>query len=110
MSRYTNPPTSQGDGGHEEPKIKHLSVIARLLTNSITNPLEAALAYLMLEWRPIPVKPRDKTPLLESWIEFQERAPTETQVKAWFTRWPDANVALLTGQASGIVALDIDSS
>src|SRR5205809_4690970 len=109
MSPHTNPPPSQNNGGHEEPKIKHPSVIARLLTNSITDPLEAALAYLMLDWRPIPVTPRGKKPLIESWAEFQDKAPTEEQVRDWFTRWPDANVAVLTGHGSGIVAVDLDS-
>src|SRR2546425_10848838 len=98
MSRYTNPPASQDDGGHEGPRIKHPSAIARLFSNSIPNQLEAALAYLMLGWRPIPLTPRDKTPLIESWAEFQDKAPTEEQVRDWFTRWPDANVEI--GRAS----------
>jgi hypothetical protein len=29
-------------------------------------------------------------------------------VREWFTKWPDANVAILTGSGSGIVAVDID--
>jgi len=29
-------------------------------------------------------------------------------VKGWFTRWPDSNVLIITGQVSGVVAVDID--
>jgi hypothetical protein len=30
------------------------------------------------------------------------------QIEQWFHRWPDANLGILTGQASGLVVLDVD--
>jgi hypothetical protein len=30
------------------------------------------------------------------------------QIRAWWRRWPDANVGVVTGAASGLVVLDID--
>src|ERR1700688_3959403 len=71
--------------------------------------LTAALAYLGRGWRPIPIVPGGKSPSLRSWEEYQKRSPTEAEVTQWFTERPNANVAILTGQASGIVAIDIDS-
>lgn len=31
-----------------------------------------------------------------------------TTIRRWWTRWPDANVAIATGQPSGLVVVDID--
>lgn len=30
-------------------------------------------------------------------------------IQQWWTRWPDSNIGLLTGQSSGVVVLDVDS-
>lgn len=70
--------------------------------------LDAALLYLKKGWRPIPIVAGGKTPLLPSWEEYQHRSPSEAEVTEWFTRTPDANIAILTGQASALVAIDVD--
>lgn len=31
-------------------------------------------------------------------------------IRAWWDRWPDANVGIATGQASGLLALDVDGA
>jgi len=49
-----------------------------------------------------------KAPLV-AWTEFQRRMPTEDEVRAWYVKWPKANLALITGMISGIVVLDLDS-
>lgn len=55
----------------------------------------------------IPVGP-DKRPLM-SWQQYQtKRAPTE-QIEEWWKKWPDANIALVTGEISGIMAVDCDT-
>ena len=80
---------------------------------SSTNPsaperaADAALAYLDRGWHPIALQPRSKQ-ALEPWKDYQERQPTRGEVEAWFAKCPDANVGLVTGRASGIVALDFD--
>lgn len=41
--------------------------------------------------------------------EWQKLASTdESWIKSWWKSWPDANVGIVTGEASGIFALDID--
>ena len=37
-----------------------------------------------------------------------EVAAAEADVEAWWRRWPDANVGVVTGRVSGIVVLDVD--
>lgn len=56
----------------------------------------------------IPLRPMDKKPLLPSWAEFQTRPPTEEEVEDWWTRWPNANIGIVTGAVSGIVVVDVD--
>lgn len=67
----------------------------------------AALAYLARGWSVMPVRPREKRPLV-AWQAYQTAPPTEDEVRAWFARWPDANVAIVTGRVSGLVVLDVD--
>jgi hypothetical protein len=89
--------------------------------NSIPEILQAALAYAKRGWRVIPVyspngsgcsckeincespgkHPRNAHGLKEATID-------EEQIKRWWQRWPDANVGIATGAASGLVVLDVD--
>jgi hypothetical protein len=51
---------------------------------------------------------RDKKPLL-NWQEFQTRPPTKSDLEDWFNRWPNANIAMPTGQLNGFIVIDCDS-
>ncbi len=62
---------------------------------------EAALEYLNQGFSVIPVK-RDKKPYLMTWLEYQEKLPTENSVKKWWSTWPDANIGIVTGKISNI--------
>ncbi len=68
--------------------------------------LKAALAYRARGLSVIPVG-RDKRPLIR-WAEYQQRQPTEAEIREWWQRWPGANVAIVTGQVSGVMVLDVD--
>lgn len=63
-----------------------------------------------LKWteRGIPVFPtgRDKRPLTAR--GFHDATTDAEAVRAWWERWPDANVAVPTGERSRLVVLDID--
>ena len=43
------------------------------------------------------------------WAKYQRKAALESEVRAWFDRYPNANIGIVTGRVSGIVVLDIDS-
>lgn len=66
-----------------------------------------ACGYLDRGWSVVPVKPREKMPLV-AWRGYQGRLPTQHEIETWFGRWPDANIGLVTGQVSNLVVLDID--
>ncbi len=78
-------------------------------TNSKENKiLEMALHYYdVKKWCVIPVG-KDKKTLLNSWREYQNERPTREQVINWWTKYPDANIAVITGSISGIGVVDID--
>jgi len=57
----------------------------------------------------IPLWPGQKRPILLEWQQFANRMPTEQEQHEWLLTYPDSNVGLPLGPASGLVALDIDS-
>lgn len=81
----------------------------------------AAIAYAARGWRVFPLygildggcscRARDcsspaKHPLVRH--GFREASAHPDQVEAWWTRWPFANIGLVTGASSGVVVVDID--
>lgn len=70
--------------------------------------LEHALQYLKAGYAVVPVKPKSKGMPLVKWREFQDRLPTEQEVEQWWTDTPNANIAMITGRISGVVAFDED--
>jgi len=69
--------------------------------------LDHALSYLLdRDFSIIPVRP-DKKPFIK-WEDFQKRKPTVEEIKEWWTRWPEANIGIVTGAISGVVVIDVD--
>jgi len=67
--------------------------------------IDAALSLSSSGIPIFPVKP-DKKPYIKSW---QDKATTDPlMVKKWWQQWPEANVAMPTGDKSGFVAVDVD--
>jgi len=69
---------------------------------------DAARACLARGWSVIPIERRGKRPLV-AWLEFQDRLATPEELDAWFARWPEANVGIVTGRISGLVVIDVDA-
>jgi hypothetical protein len=44
-----------------------------------------------------------------TWAEYQKNKPTEDAIKKWWTTWPDANPAIVTGEIPNLMVVDIDS-
>lgn len=73
------------------------------------NILDAALGYHDIGWSVVPAMARAKRPSIR-WQPFQDRRASKGDLKKWFERRPDANLAVVTGAISGIVVLDVDVS
>jgi hypothetical protein len=69
--------------------------------------LQIAAAYLGHGWSVVPIRPGEKQPLVR-WDEFQRRLPSRDELRAWFGRWPEAGLGIVTGRVSGIAVLDVD--
>lgn len=72
------------------------------------NPVDHALRYLEDGLAVIPVHPDTKKPLIK-WLDYETRLPTEEEVQHWWTIWPKAGIAMVTGAVSGFVVVDADN-
>jgi len=71
------------------------------------NPLlSAALAYASMGMPVFPCAPCRKTPIPDR--GFLDATTDEKQIRSWWRANPRANVAVPTGQTSGLVVIDID--
>lgn len=57
---------------------------------------------------PCPPDKRGKNPMAP-WGIYQQRLPTEQEVRQAWAKWPNANIGMATGVLSGVVILDCDS-
>ena len=84
-----------------------MSIIPFKTSRNKASYLGYALKYAKLGYSIIPIKPKDKSPLVE-WTQYQKERATEEQIRSWWLRWPNANIGVVTGRGSGIVVLDVD--
>lgn len=73
------------------------------MSNSL---LEAALRYAQRGWPVFPCAPRAKAPLTQHGLKDGTTDPDI--IRAWWARWPDANIGVVTGDQSGFFVLDVD--
>jgi hypothetical protein len=69
--------------------------------------LKAALKYQQLGFSVIPVR-KDKKPFIK-WERYQSEKADSDQLRAWWEKWPNGNIGLVTGEVSGIDVVDCDS-
>jgi len=71
------------------------------------NLVDAALQYADHGWRVFPIKEGGKAPAkFKSWNT--RATDNKEQILAWWRKWPNANIGILTGEKSGIFVVDID--
>jgi hypothetical protein len=68
--------------------------------------LEAALRYAEHGWHVFPIKPGAKTPLTHHGVK--DAVVDADQIRSWWAKWPDANIAVACGAISGIYVIDVD--
>lgn len=69
--------------------------------------LQRAMALLELGLSVIPVKRLGKTPM-GSWAQYQKRRPEPEELVRAFRGHDDANTGIVTGELSGVIAVDTD--
>lgn len=58
----------------------------------------------------IPDKFMMKTPAIKSWSDYCKRKPTQEEIDSWKESFDSSNISVCLGEASGIVALDMDAT
>lgn len=57
----------------------------------------------------MPLKQRDKRPILHEWQQYSSNMPSEGVQDHWLQEYPRSNIGLPFGTASGLCAIDIDT-
>jgi Bifunctional DNA primase/polymerase, N-terminal len=70
--------------------------------------LDHALALAHAGFAVFPCKPRGKEPMVAG--GFKAATCDEAQIRDWWTRWPEANIAIATGAMSGVLVVDVDDA
>jgi len=79
-----------------------------IVAQNVSQTIDVALGYAASGWHVFPVKPRDKRPM--SGVRWRDESTTDPDtIRAWWTRWPDANIGLDCGK-SGLLVLDFDAA
>ena len=68
--------------------------------------LDHALKYAAFGWCIHPLVPRQKVPITKHGVK--DATTDEKQIRAWWKKWPDANIAVACGKNSGIYVVDVD--
>jgi hypothetical protein len=73
----------------------------------MTSFLDIALDHVARGWHVFPCRPKTKKPLIDGGEKWVNATNDVVRVRAWWTKWPDANVAI-AGNGSQIAVLDVD--
>lgn len=97
-----------------EPMLDHALVYlhAGLPVFPCCSPLMGIHQHRDPDTREMVTCPKDrvgKVPMVR-WRGYQNELPDEETVRQWWSRWPTANIALCTGELSGILVLDADGT
>ncbi len=74
----------------------------------MNNFLKAALHYAALGWRVFPLAPGQKIPITAHGCK--DATTDAEQIRAWWTKTPNANIGMACGAGSGVYVIDVDVS
>jgi hypothetical protein len=77
--------------------------------NMENNLLVSALKYTQMGFSVIPIFAGDKKPSYIKWEPYQKEKATTEQIKEWWSKWPQANIGIVTGEISDLCIIDADS-
>lgn len=70
--------------------------------------LETAIEYHKHGLQPLALHPKSKVPVVKSWQQWSFKRLTRQEVVKMFQGKPDYNIGIITGEASGIMVVDLD--
>lgn len=93
--------------GDEEARLRLLTVGTTPNFKCVPEMVMTAAEYRLKGWSIVPQLPGAKQPCVK-WKEFQIRLPTVDEMFGWWTRWPEAGIALVLGPVSDVLVVDVD--
>ena len=57
----------------------------------------------------IPDKYMQKLPAIRAWSDYCYKKPTEAEVESWSNNFNESNISIALGEASGVIAIDVDT-
>jgi putative DNA primase/helicase len=60
-------------------------------------------------YQPIPVEPRSKGTKIKGWSKYSTEKISADQLDQWIEDYPNHNIGIVCGPASGVVCIDIDA-
>ncbi len=70
---------------------------------------DEAPKYWALNLPAIPLRPKQKMPAINAWHLFADKLPSQDEKDVWLANYPESNIGLPMGPASGLIAIDIDT-
>jgi len=68
------------------------------------------LEYLKAGYSVIPDGFKKKRPLIKGWTQYSDRQPSLEEVTNWCNQFNESNISVMLGEASGIIAIDVDTT
>lgn len=68
-----------------------------------------AREYVNQGWSILPVRPDEKRPYMNNWLQYTHVRADRDTVDNWFNNLSGAGVGLVTGKVSGVVVLDVEN-
>ncbi len=74
----------------------------------LSNMIDVALSYHSMGFSIFPLWKGTKNKPIVSWKKYMTQRATEDEVRNWWTKYPDANIAIATGNISNLFILDTE--
>lgn len=70
---------------------------------------EQARKYIDNGWSILPVKPEEKRPYMQNWLQYTKQRANAEMADKWFSGLSNAGIGMVTGKVSNIVVLDVEN-
>ena len=106
LDRHTNAAQKNATQPGEEPPFKFVNTQVKKGSTTLR---KAALNYYDRGLCVIPIRSWEvsRRPFVR-WTAFQKQRPTRQQVIDWWTKWPDAGIAVILGPVCNLFCVDVD--
>ncbi|NPV50685.1 MAG: hypothetical protein HPY60_05750 [Candidatus Methanofastidiosum sp.] len=103
-------PYKQGDIGKIPKRTYEILIENAVVKDAVSGPktlMDWALTYYDAGLNILPLVPRDKFPIIK-WERYEKERARREDVISWWTKQPEANIGIITGEINDLVVVDVD--